>query len=132
MRFVACDWVGVMSSIFDNTGAKANAIASTSESGKSIASTSESDDCAWFTEPARHLLGSDPGLALHYLSEEPESTCRRIFRGHWPSLFLYRKLLWKGQGWTWLAILMDGCEAPWWREIQAARDLLIKFKIELR
>lgn len=94
--------------------ARANEVTATNASGKFVASTNETDDAGWFIEPARGLLGSDPGLALHYLTGEPESTCRRIFRGNWPSLYLYRKLLRGKQGETWLNVLMDGCDAQWW------------------
>lgn len=85
--------------------------------------TIDSDDEQWFARAAQDLLSPDAGLALHYLTGIPESTCYRAARGdNPPSVHLIRKLLHGAQGETWLNVLMDGCDASWWREHRAVRD----------
>lgn len=110
----------VMRVLSTATSARANEVDAKNETGKSVASKVETDDCTWFKKPAREMLGTNPGLALHYVTGEPESTCHYAFRGpNGPSLYLYRKLLWADEGERWLNVIMDGCEAEWWTEHQA-------------
>ena len=109
-----------MSIVSDNEGVRANECTFTIGSDLPITSTDGSDDLRWFAKAARALLSPDAGLALHYLTGVPESTCYRYARGDsQPSVFLVRKLLHGPQGATWLNVVMDGCTATWWLEWQA-------------
>jgi hypothetical protein len=88
------------------------------ESGKSIAVQTDSDNNGWFSNPARVLLGSDPGLALHVLTGISESSGYRYASGEravpgW----VIRGLLHGPQGWQWLNAVMDGSTAVWWTEL---------------
>lgn len=123
-----------MSTIVGATNATAIECTFKNGSGQSAAITNGSDDPDWFGRPARKLLeGADAGFALSLLTEVPASTCYRYVRGDTqPSMHFYRRLLFGPQGATWHAVLMDGCQQSWWRELQAARDLCSKFKIEAR
>lgn len=123
----------VMSIISRATDATATNVTITDGSRNSIAPADGSEGDKWFARAVRELLPSDAGFILHKLTEVPASTCYRYANGQTqPTLYLYRKLLFHPHGFTWLSALMDGCDQSWWRELQAARDLLIKFKIEAR
>lgn len=93
-----------------------------SGSEKTSAAQTGSDDHRWFSDPAHVLLGSDPGLALHTLTGMPERTCYRYTSGERgiPG-FALRQLLRGPQGAQWLAAIMDGADAEWWREHERAR-----------
>lgn len=91
-----------------------------------------SDDPLWFAKVARGLLPSDAGFALHTLTDVPESTCYRYTRGDTQiSALLYRKLLWREDGWRWLNGIMDGCEAAWWKRYQKAERIYNAIAAEL-
>lgn len=91
-----------------------------------------SDDPLWFAKVARGLLPSDAGFALHTLTDVPESTCYRYARGETQiSAFIYRKLLWRDDGWPWLNGMMDGCKAAWWIKHQDAEKLYNALSKEL-
>lgn len=111
------------------------AINDTATDGSRKTDTSENgrDETNWFVAPARQLLGSDAGYALHILTDAPESSCYRWMRGDAPlPLYRFRQLVHRPEGETWMRVLMDGCEQPWWREHQTALDLATRFKIEPR
>ena len=80
------------------------------------------DGSDWFSEMARALLPDKPGTALWALTGYDERLCQRYAAGHVkPSAFFLRKLLRSEQGWTFFAVLMDGCESNWWIELQRAK-----------
>lgn len=89
------------------------------DSGKSITVQADSEDHSWFSIPARDLLGSDPGLALHVLTGISESSGYRYASGERgvPG-YVIRQLLHGQQGGQWLAAIMHGCSAPWWSDLQ--------------
>jgi hypothetical protein len=93
----------------------------------------DSDDCGWFADLARPLLGKDAGLALHYVTGFPESSCYKYASGdRKPSGYLIRALLRSEQGAAWLAALMDGSDAEWWREHQRALRIIAQIdKLDL-
>jgi hypothetical protein len=81
------------------------------------------------------LLGSDPGLALHILTGISESSGYRYASGARPVPGDIIRLLLRGpQGAQWLAAVMDGSDAPWWREHQREQKLVAaarRFKDEV-
>lgn len=87
----------------------------------------------WFGVAAQILLAPNPGKILDL---EADCGSRNGYRyaeeGTPVPSYVVRRLLRGPHGWQWLSALMDGCDQSWWRELQAARDLLIKFKIEAR
>ena len=105
----------------------ADAICASARLGSEKTSTAQmgsEPDNAWFSGPARILLGSDPGLGLHVLTGTPERTSYRYTSGERsvPG-YIIRQLLRGPHGEQWLAALMDGCGAEWWLEIQRARRI---------
>jgi hypothetical protein len=79
-----------------------------------------SDD-GWFVEIVRTLAPKDAGFVLHVLTGFEERTCYRYAAGdRKPPGYFVRALLRSEQGSTWLAALMDGCEAQWWRDLSRA------------
>lgn len=95
----------------------------TAEVGSDQISTAESgsDDCDWFGELARGLLGKDAGLHLHCITGYPERTCYYYASGaRKPPAYFLRALLRSEQGASFLAALMSDCDAKWWREHQRA------------
>ena len=87
----------------------------------------------WFSEISQQLVPSNAGLVLHILTGCEERTCYRWAAGQSPvSGWFVRQLLRSEQGGTWLAAIMEGSTAPWWRELAAAQELCAKYKIELR
>lgn len=102
------------------------------ESVSAVTADRGSNDDQWFADAARQLLSPDAGLALHYLTGLSESACYRAARGdNLPPLHYFRKLLRGPQGWTWLAVIMDGSNEEWWLELQLLRDTLIKQGIKI-
>ncbi len=71
----------------------------------------------WFPIAAQSLLAPKPGLVLHLLTDCGERNGDRYASGavKVPS-FLVRQLLRSEQGEAWLRVLMDGSDAPWWRQ----------------
>ena len=100
-----------------------------SDRGKTAAVQMDSDDSAWFVTPARDLLGSDPGLALHVLTGISESSGYRYANGsRGVPGNLVRWLLRSGHGRQWLNAIMDGCEEEWWRDYQRAERIQFALK----
>lgn len=99
------------------------------DSEKSLTVQTDSDDNAWFSVPARVLLGSDPGLALHVLTGVSESSGYRYANGSRavPG-YIIRQLLRSPHGWQWLAAIMDGCKEPWWVETKYGRRAVAALK----
>lgn len=98
-----------------------------------VADQTVSETEQWFEEICRALLPKDAGLALHLTTGFEERTCYRYAAGdRKPPAYFLRALLRSEQGWTWLAAIMDGSDAEWWRDIEAARDLCIKYQVRKR
>lgn len=97
--------------------------ASANGSVSAIASASDSENSDWFGAVARSLLGKEPGVALHYITDFPVSSCEKYAakteasRRQPPAYFL-RAILRSDQGEPFFLALMDGCAAPWWIEFQ--------------
>jgi len=108
-----------------NGGATQSTVRSDSE--KSSAVQMDGDDEKWFSIPARALLGSDPGLALHMLTGISESSGYRYANGlrGVPGKLL-RLLLRSDHGRQWLNAIMDGCEAEWWRDHKRAERIVFQ------
>lgn len=100
-----------------------------SDSEKTIAVQMDSDDNEWFVVPARDLLGSDPGLALHVLTGISESSGYRYANGSRavPGN-LVRWLLRSDHGRQWLNAIMDGSTVEWWRDYQRAERISFALK----
>lgn len=95
--------------------------------GKSVA-----DDEDWFAEAARVLLPNKAGTALHCTTGFDERMCQRYAAGDTkPPSYFFRKLLRSDGGWIWLSAAMDGCDAPWWREVNQAVRIAEAVKREL-
>jgi hypothetical protein len=75
------------------------------------------DESNWFSVAARVLLAPKPGLVLHLLTDCGERNGDRYASGDVkvPS-FVVRQLLRTEHGETWLKVLMEGADAPWWRQ----------------
>jgi hypothetical protein len=83
-----------------------------------------SDDEGWFVEIVRGLLPKEAGLALHISTGFEERTCYRYAAGERkPPGYFIRALLRTEEGWQWLAAIMDGSDAAWWRDLQRARRI---------
>ena len=94
---------------------------------------SEDGDSRWFAVIAPALLGKDTGFQLHIATGFAERTCYRYAANdRKPPAYFLRALLRSDQGFTWLSAVMDGSDVTWWRELQAARDLCSKYKVEIR
>lgn len=115
-------------------GSSECAVASGSEKTSAVASDSE--ECGWFSELARGLLGKDAGLALHVTTGYPLDSCRkyaarsnaRATPGN-----LIRDLLRSDQGRQWLNGIMAGCDAEWWLAQQRAERIVEQIdKLDLR
>jgi hypothetical protein len=93
-----------------------------SDSETSVASDSED----WFGSIARQLLGKDAGFGLHLATGFPEGSCYKYVtpkKPRQPPGYLIRALLRTDGGYQWLAAIMDGSDAEWWRELQHTRRL---------
>lgn len=88
----------------------------------------------WFSRLCEGLYPKGKACTdLHYTTGFDERSCQRYAAGKVvESMDFLRALLRSEQGATWLAGVMDGSDAQWWRELQAARELVAKFKIERR
>ena len=87
----------------------------------------------WFADICDVLLPKDAGLALHTTTDFEERTCYRYAAGdRKPPGYFIRALLRSREGQVWLNAIMDGSDAPWWRELQGAVDLCARYKIERR
>jgi hypothetical protein len=90
------------------------------------------DDCDWFKKVAQALHEHKPGTVLYLVTGlGDERLCQRYAAGHVkPPAYFFRALLRSPQGWPWLCGAMEGCEEPWWAEVQDA--VRIKRAIENR
>jgi hypothetical protein len=83
----------------------------------------------WFPTICRELLPKDAGFALHVLTGIEERSCYRYASGaSKPSAHLIRTLLRSDQGSTWLNAIMDGTDAPWFRDLQRAERIAAAIK----
>lgn len=90
-------------------------------------------DSNWFAPVCKALLPKDAGFALHVVTGVEERSCYRYAAGdRKPSGDFIRALLRSEQGATWLAAIMDGSTAEWWRELQTARDLCSRYRVSVR
>lgn len=109
-------------------GSKASIAAGASANDETISGQSATDDGDWFKEAAQALL-TKPGLELHLITGFEESQCYRYASGRArPPAYFLRALLRSEQGGPFMAILMRGSDALWWRayvrglRIAAAED----------
>lgn len=88
----------------------------------------------WFKEMCDHLFGDDrAGALLRYDSDAEPRNCQRYARGGAkPSGDFIRALLRSENGWSYLCGIMDGSDAEWWRETQAARNCVAAFDLVRR
>lgn len=89
------------------------------------------DDSEWFSQAAQRLLPSKPGTILHLTTGlGDERLCQRYAAGHVkPPAYFLRALLRSPHGRQWLAAVMEGSEADWWRDykdLQCRSDLLAR------
>jgi hypothetical protein len=90
-----------------------------------------SEDENWFADAAKILLPHKAGTALHYTTGFDERSCQRYAAGSIkPPAYFLRALLRSEQGYIWLAALMDGSDASWWRNFENVRKLSAEYRIE--
>lgn len=89
----------------------------------SVTDQTDSDDGNdWFVSLIRSLLPKDAGFALHIITGFEERTCYRYANGdRKPPGYLLRQLLRSEHGAQFLAALMDGSDAQWWRDLERER-----------
>lgn len=104
------------------------------ETAGKLAGKSASDDGDWFSKAARTLYPHKAGAILHVTTGlGDERLCHRYASGDTrPPAFFLRALLRSDHGEQWLSVLMDGCTAPWWRDLSDARHLLVNYRIVRR
>lgn len=92
------------------------------------------DDTNWFSEATKVLLPVKAGTILHLTTGlGDERLCQRYAAGTVkPPAYFFRALLRGPTGFQWLSAAMDGSNAQWWRELDAARELTIKYRVERR
>lgn len=84
---------------------------------------SDVPDSGWFVEMVLALHPHKPGTMLHYLTGYNERLCQKYAAGSVkPSAYFLRNLLRSKEGWRHLVEIMDGCEAPWWRELVVRKE----------
>ncbi len=84
------------------------------------------DDGDWFAKMAQALHPEKPGTVLWTITGVDERLCQRYAAGHTrPPAYFLRSLLRSEGGWTYLAFLMDGSKATWWRDLQRARRVAV-------
>lgn len=95
---------------------------------------SDADDENWFSIAARQLYPVKPGTALHLITTlGNERLCQKYAAGDVrPPAYFLRALLRSDHGEQWLAVLMDGCTAGWWRDLESARHLCVNYQIVRR
>jgi hypothetical protein len=90
------------------------------------------DDGDWFAKMARALHPDKPGTILHLETGlGDERLCQRYAAAKdpvQPKAYFLRALLRGKGGWTYLAYLMDGSDAPWWLELQQAQRVFAALK----
>lgn len=98
-------------------------------------STVGCDSDNWFSELAIDLLGKDAGFGLHLTTGAPEGSCYKYAakkEPRHPPANILRLCLRSDGGWQWLCGVMEGSAAPWWIELNAVRDLLLRYEIRQR
>lgn len=101
---------------------------------------SDADDQNWFSDASWKLYPTKPGTSLYLITQRSdteqfgtERLCQKYAAGDVrPSAYFLRRLLRSDHGEPWLAAAMDGCTASWWRDLENARALCLRFKIEPR
>jgi len=84
------------------------------------------DDGDWFHKMAQALHPEKPGTVFWATTGVDERLCQRYAAGHTrPPAYFLRSLLRSEGGWTYLAFLMDGSKAIWWRDLQRARRIAV-------
>jgi hypothetical protein len=84
----------------------------------------DSSDTRWFCSICRQLSPSDAGFVLHVLTGFELRSCYRYAANETkPPGYFIRALLRSDHGEQWLAALMDGSKASWWRDLQKARRI---------
>ncbi len=90
-------------------------------------------DSDWFSQICHGLLPKDAGFCLHMTTGIDERSCYRYAAGERkPTGYLIYQLLRSERGHVWLKAIMDGSDVQWWRELEAARDLSSRYRIEIR
>jgi hypothetical protein len=122
-----------MSAVQDNIGISANDPCGKSDAETSRPPPSTGDepfgvridvDPEWFSRAAIDLYPTKGGAQLHFLTAYDERLCQKYVAGSVrPSAYFLRTLLRGRHGEAWLNAIMDGCTAPWWRDLQRAADL---------
>src|SRR5262245_44496571 len=78
----------------------------------------------WFANICKGLFALKAGLQLHYITGFEERSCQRYAAGTTePPGDFVRAFLRSEQGGTFLAAIMDGSEAAWWRDLQRAERI---------
>lgn len=89
-----------------------------------ITDQTDSDGNGWFVAMASALLGKDAGYHLHLITGFEERTCYRYAAGdRKPPGYFICALLRSEQGAQFLAAIMDGSNAEWWRELERAKRI---------
>lgn len=87
----------------------------------------------WFAQTCRALFHHKAGTILHYITGFDERSCQRYASGCVkPPAYFLRRLLRHQDGLAWLRAIMDGCDAPWWQELQTAIELVERYRIMRR
>lgn len=109
-----------MSSRVPSAAVAATSPCVSSDAGKTSTVKSDVEERGWFADAAQVLLpAKKPGTFLHYLTGYDERLCQKYAAGTVkPSAHFLRVLLRSDQGAQWLAAIMDGSAAPWWRDHQ--------------
>jgi hypothetical protein len=93
--------------------------------GKSVAEAGKSAVDDWLPRICRTIAETKIGTALHFLTGYPERDCQRYAAGHVePRASFLRAALRTNQGLLFLTAIMEGCDEPWWAEIQRARRIV--------
>jgi hypothetical protein len=90
-----------------------------------ISAVTSGNDCDWFSNACRKLYPLKAGTLLFFLTGlGDERACQRYAAGTVkPPAFFLRALLRSGHGSQWLAAVMAGSNAIWWRDYQEAVSL---------
>ena len=111
-----------MHGVFPSAGDRAIEAGDIAVVDKSVDDISVAD--GWFARICKALFTSKAGTACHYDSGVDERSCQRYAAGTvQPSGWFIRALLRSKNGGTWLAAIMDGSDAPWWRQLQRAQRI---------
>lgn len=106
-------------------GVSSTALSASNKPAVQLADQMVSDDGdQWFAAICAGLLPNDAGLQLHIQTGFEERTCYRYAAGdRKPPGYFIRALLRTDAGWQWLAALMAGSDAEWWRDLQRSQRI---------